>query len=115
MHRLRAERRPGGSNFLGDDVFPFTTLTGNVYDSGRYMFPLEVAAEAEYDSAYTFIYSPRPGTEAAELVDQYVDPAVIADRFDRLKIVLERSALDAAVRSARVRAPERPDRPARRR
>ncbi len=33
-------------NFLGDDVFPFTTLTGNVYDSGRYMFPLERAAEA---------------------------------------------------------------------
>ncbi len=26
---------------------------------------LEVVAEAEYDSAYTFIYSPRPGTEAA--------------------------------------------------
>ena len=26
---------------------------------------LEVAAEAEYDSAYTFIFSPRPGTEAA--------------------------------------------------
>ncbi len=26
---------------------------------------LEVAAEADYDSAYTFIYSPRPGTEAA--------------------------------------------------
>jgi carbon-monoxide dehydrogenase large subunit len=33
-------------NFLGDDLFPFTTLTGNVYDSGRYMFPLERAAEA---------------------------------------------------------------------
>ena len=26
---------------------------------------LEVAAEAEYDSAYTFIFSPRPGTRAA--------------------------------------------------
>ena len=35
---------------------------------------LEVVAAAEYDSAYTFIYSPRPGTEAAELVDQFVDP-----------------------------------------
>jgi tRNA-2-methylthio-N6-dimethylallyladenosine synthase len=54
---------------------------------------LELAAAAEYDSAYTFIYSPRPGTEAAELVDAYVDPAVIAERFDRLKAVLERSAL----------------------
>ena len=34
---------------------------------------LEVAAEARYDSAYTFIYSPRPGTEAAERVDDFVD------------------------------------------
>ena len=54
---------------------------------------LELAAAAEYDSAYTFIYSPRPGTEAAELVEQFVDPAVVAERFDRLKVVLERSAL----------------------
>ncbi|MBK6855510.1 MAG: tRNA (N6-isopentenyl adenosine(37)-C2)-methylthiotransferase MiaB [Microthrixaceae bacterium] len=54
---------------------------------------LAVAAAAEYDSAYTFIYSPRPGTEAAEMVDQFVDPDVVADRFDRLKVVLERSAL----------------------
>ncbi len=38
-------------NFLGDDVFPFRTLTGNVYDSGRYLFPLEHAAEAAgYDA-----------------------------------------------------------------
>ncbi len=54
---------------------------------------LEVVAAAGYDSAYTFIYSPRPGTEAAEMVDQFVDPAVVADRFDRLKTVVERSAL----------------------
>jgi tRNA-2-methylthio-N6-dimethylallyladenosine synthase len=54
---------------------------------------LQVAAAAEYDSAYTFIYSPRPGTEAADMVDQFVDPAVVAERFDRLKVVLERSAL----------------------
>ncbi len=32
-------------NFLGDDVFPFRTLTGNTYDSGRYGFPLDRAAE----------------------------------------------------------------------
>ena len=33
-------------NLLGDDVFPFTTLTGNVYDSGRYRLPLRTAADA---------------------------------------------------------------------
>jgi len=54
---------------------------------------LEVAAEAAYDSAYTFIYSPRPGTEAAERADDFVRPEVVAERFERLRIVVERAAL----------------------
>ncbi len=54
---------------------------------------LEVAAEAAYDSVYTFIFSPRPGTEAGDLADRFVDPEVIAERFERLKVVVERSAL----------------------
>ncbi len=33
-------------NFLGNDVFPFTSLTGNVYDSGDYRLPLHTAATA---------------------------------------------------------------------
>jgi carbon-monoxide dehydrogenase large subunit len=32
-------------NLLDDAVFPFTTLTGNVYDSGRYRLPLHTAAD----------------------------------------------------------------------
>lgn len=54
---------------------------------------LEVAAEADFDSAYTFIFSPREGTEAASMVDHFVDPKVVADRFERLRTVVERSAL----------------------
>lgn len=54
---------------------------------------LAVAAEAEYDGAYTFIFSPRKGTEAAAMKDLYVPQDVIADRFERLKIVIDRSAL----------------------
>jgi tRNA-2-methylthio-N6-dimethylallyladenosine synthase len=54
---------------------------------------LEVAAEAAYDSAYTFIYSPRPGTEAAQRVDDFVPADVVAERFERLRIVVERSGL----------------------
>jgi carbon-monoxide dehydrogenase large subunit len=34
------------ANFLTDDVFPYKTLTGAVYDTGRYGHPLTVAAEA---------------------------------------------------------------------
>ena len=54
---------------------------------------LAVVAEAEYDSAYTFIYSPRPGTEAAARTERFVDPDVVADRFARLKVVVDRSSL----------------------
>ena len=54
---------------------------------------LEVAAEAEYDYAYTFIFSPREGTEAATMVEKFVPDDVVADRFARLRLVVERSAV----------------------
>ena len=54
---------------------------------------LEVAAAAEYDYAYTFIFSPRDGTEAAQMVDRFVDPAIVSERFERLRIVVEHSAI----------------------
>ncbi len=54
---------------------------------------LEVAAAAEYDYAYTFIFSPRPGTEAADMQVDFVDPAVAGERFQRLRVVIEHSAL----------------------
>jgi tRNA-2-methylthio-N6-dimethylallyladenosine synthase len=54
---------------------------------------LEVVADAGYDSAYTFIYSPRPGTEAAARTDLFVPADEVADRFERLRAVVERSAV----------------------
>jgi tRNA-2-methylthio-N6-dimethylallyladenosine synthase len=54
---------------------------------------MEVAAAAEYDYAYLFIFSPRAGTEAADLEHLFVDPAVAGERFQRLRTVVERSAL----------------------
>jgi len=76
---------------------------------------LEVVAEAGYDSAYTFIFSPRPGTEAAELVDRFVDPAVVAGRYERLRAVVERSgrrtheARIGRVEEVQVEGPSRTD------
>jgi len=60
---------------------------------GDFERTLEVAAEASYDSAYTFIFSPRPGTRAAAMTDRFVPPDEVADRFERLRTVVERSAL----------------------
>jgi tRNA-2-methylthio-N6-dimethylallyladenosine synthase len=54
---------------------------------------LAVAAEVGYDSCYPFIFSPRTGTEAATMTDAFIAEDVIADRFERLRVVLERSAL----------------------
>ncbi|MGI8663936.1 MAG: tRNA (N6-isopentenyl adenosine(37)-C2)-methylthiotransferase MiaB [Acidimicrobiales bacterium] len=63
---------------------------------GDFERTLEVAAEARYDSVYTFLFSARPGTEAATMLDSVVDPAVAAERFERLRIVVERSGLAAS-------------------
>ncbi len=54
---------------------------------------LAVAAVAQFDSAYTFQFSPRPGTAAAEMADSFIPADVMADRFERLKIVIDRSAV----------------------
>ncbi|HKX74116.1 MAG TPA: tRNA (N6-isopentenyl adenosine(37)-C2)-methylthiotransferase MiaB [Acidimicrobiia bacterium] len=45
---------------------------------------LEVVGECQFDQAFMFIFSPRPGTRAAEMTDRFVPPQVVKDRFDRL-------------------------------
>jgi tRNA-2-methylthio-N6-dimethylallyladenosine synthase len=52
---------------------------------------LEVVEQVRYDSAYTFIYSPRRGTEAAELPCQIADE-VKHERLERLVEVVQRIA-----------------------
>ncbi len=53
---------------------------------------LQVAAEARYDSAFTFIFSPRPGTVAADMTEKFVAHDVAVDRYERLRAVIERSS-----------------------
>jgi tRNA-2-methylthio-N6-dimethylallyladenosine synthase len=52
---------------------------------------LEIIEEVGYDSAYTFVYSPRNGTEAAAMPDQIPDD-VKRDRIERLVDVVQRIA-----------------------
>jgi tRNA-2-methylthio-N6-dimethylallyladenosine synthase len=54
---------------------------------------LDVVDEAGYDAAYTFVFSPRPGTPAADMTDEYVPAEVAQDRMRRLVEVVERHAL----------------------
>jgi tRNA-2-methylthio-N6-dimethylallyladenosine synthase len=50
---------------------------------------LEVVEEVQYDSAFTFIFSPRAGTEAADLPDQVPDEEK-HQRLERLVEVVQR-------------------------
>jgi tRNA-2-methylthio-N6-dimethylallyladenosine synthase len=52
---------------------------------------LEVVEEARYDSAFTFLYSPRQGTEAAAMPDQ-VPEEVKRERMERLVELVQRIA-----------------------
>ncbi|MGA7282278.1 MAG: tRNA (N6-isopentenyl adenosine(37)-C2)-methylthiotransferase MiaB [Acidimicrobiia bacterium] len=51
---------------------------------------LEVVEEARFDSAFMFIFSPRPGTAAAEMTDVFVPNDVISERFGRLSALQNR-------------------------
>ena len=53
---------------------------------------LEVVAAAQYDSAFTFVFSPREGTEAAEFTDDFIPKEITKERMERLRRVIERSA-----------------------
>jgi tRNA-2-methylthio-N6-dimethylallyladenosine synthase len=53
---------------------------------------LEIVSEAQFDSAFMFIFSPRPGTRAAAMTDQFVSEDVIQERFERLVAVQEQAS-----------------------
>ncbi|MEX1126071.1 MAG: tRNA (N6-isopentenyl adenosine(37)-C2)-methylthiotransferase MiaB [Acidimicrobiia bacterium] len=51
---------------------------------------LDVVEEAQFDSAFMFIFSARPGTRAADMVADFVSDDVIKERFARLVEVQDR-------------------------
>ena len=54
---------------------------------------LQVAAEAQFDAAYTYIFSSRPGTKAAEMESEFVDHITAVRRYETLRNVVTRSSL----------------------
>jgi tRNA-2-methylthio-N6-dimethylallyladenosine synthase len=49
---------------------------------------LDVVAQVGFDQAFTFQYSPRPGTPAAEMTDEFVPPEVVRERYGRLEVLV---------------------------
>ena len=59
---------------------------------------LEVCEEVGYDSAFTFVFSPRRGTEAATITEGLVPHEVKVQRMERLVEVVQRRAQERAQR-----------------
>ncbi|HZD06401.1 MAG TPA: MiaB/RimO family radical SAM methylthiotransferase, partial [Longimicrobiales bacterium] len=86
MDRLRLAHRTIPDLTVSTDIivgFPGETAED-------FQATMEVVGEARFDSAFMFIFSPRPGTAAAEMEDDFVDPDVIQRRFDHLVAVQNR-------------------------
>ena len=88
LERLRAARAAVPDLAVSTDII--VGFPGETEDD--FERTLEVAAEARYDSAFTFIFSPRPGTAAAEMQDRFVPHDVSVERYERLRRVIERSS-----------------------
>ena len=89
LERLEAARRAIGDLAVTTDVIVgFPGETEEDFEA-----TLSVVAAAGFDSAYTFIYSPRPGTRAYDMAEMAVPAPVVAERFERLRHVVERAAL----------------------
>jgi tRNA-2-methylthio-N6-dimethylallyladenosine synthase len=59
---------------------------------------LQVAEEVGYDAAFTFVFSPRRGTKAAQIADGLVAHPVKVQRMERLLEVVQRRARERAQR-----------------
>jgi tRNA-2-methylthio-N6-dimethylallyladenosine synthase len=59
---------------------------------------LEVVEQVGYDSAFTFIFSPRRGTEAADIVEGVVSHPVKVERMQELVELVQRQARERAQR-----------------
>jgi tRNA-2-methylthio-N6-dimethylallyladenosine synthase len=59
---------------------------------------LQVAEEVAYDGAFTFLFSPRRGTDAAEITEGLVPHPVKVERMERLLEVVQRRAHERAQR-----------------
>jgi tRNA-2-methylthio-N6-dimethylallyladenosine synthase len=88
LERLGAARRGIDELAVSTDII--VGFPGETEDD--FEATLALAAEAAFDAAFTFVYSPRPGTEASELSDHFVDHAIAVERMERLRRVVERSS-----------------------
>lgn len=55
---------------------------------------MAVVEAVSFDQAFTFQYSPRPGTPAADRQDEFISPEVVAARYRSLETLVRRQSLE---------------------
>ena len=88
VRRLRAARPD--LSLTSDFIVGFPGETEADFES-----TLRLAAEAGFDGSFSFLYSPRPGTPAANLPDQ-TPPEAKSERLQRLQALLDRQYQEAS-------------------
>jgi tRNA-2-methylthio-N6-dimethylallyladenosine synthase len=90
MHRGYNRRKYTERLAMARDTIPGLAVTTDIIvgfpgeTEEDFSQTLEVVDEARFDQAFTFIFSARPGTAAAGMIDQFVPDDVIKERFGRL-------------------------------
>jgi tRNA-2-methylthio-N6-dimethylallyladenosine synthase len=99
MKRAYTKRRYLDKVDLVRDALPDVAITTDIIvgfpgeTEDDFEQTLEVVETVRFDAAYTFQYSPRPLTAAAEMPDQ-LDKEVIQERFERLVALQEAISLE---------------------
>ena len=90
MHRGYTRRKYMDRLAMARDTIPGLAVSTDIIvgfpgeTDDDFELTMEVVEEARFDQAFMFIFSPRPGTRAANMTDQFVPPETIQERFGRL-------------------------------
>ncbi len=99
MHRGYTAKKYRDRLAMARDIIPDLAVTTDIIvgfpgeTDDDFDRTLELVEEAQFDSAFMFIFSPRPGTAAAEFEDEFVDDAIIKERFGRLQEIQDAASL----------------------
>ena len=96
MHRGYTRRKYLDKLAMARDTIPGLAVSTDVIvgfpgeTDQDFQATLDVVEEARFDSAFMFIFSPRPGTRAADMTADFVPDEVIKERFARLVEIQDR-------------------------
>jgi tRNA-2-methylthio-N6-dimethylallyladenosine synthase len=101
MRRSYRQRRYLALADLTRELLPDAALTTDIIvgfpgeTDEDFQATLDVVEQVRFDQAFTFQYSPRPGTPAADMVDEFVPPEVVAERYQRLEPLVRQHSREA--------------------